>query len=310
MTRNLSPPDLGLDLPHVEASAACRVRQRLAPVHALEADPHRLLVAEEPTSPTGSTEELAQSNVTRRLLLVAPSSFSRRVLGHLFKRSGWEVNEVSEASLSSLPIEVLTCQVILFGEDFVGSSAVAERIHEAKKRSQEPIRLVMIEPGSTRRMPLDLVDLRVDAVLSRPFSLETLCQEVQDLRHPARLSGGEPGPDVWGRPLKEILNAYPMRPSTMARVVCLFRESCAERLKSLRAALSLVDWRSLSKECHAMKGSVSMFGSARTMQTISALERAIRDCDGHRVGVFIEEVRMAIEGLDTLLNQLTSKTEG
>jgi HPt (histidine-containing phosphotransfer) domain-containing protein len=114
----------------------------------------------------------------------------------------------------------------------------------------------------------------------------------------------------WSLDPDEIRSSYPMTTATMSLVVKLFQESSVDRLDRIRQALATGDRDEVLRNAHALKGSLGMFASARTLEIVSELELKVKQGQLNQVTSLFMTLEFAIASLQPTLDQLADNSDG
>jgi HPt (histidine-containing phosphotransfer) domain-containing protein len=92
--------------------------------------------------------------------------------------------------------------------------------------------------------------------------------------------------------------------------VVLFRESCTDRLTQIEQALGTHSASEIASHAHALKGSLGMFASRKSIDVIEKLENEALVGNYESVRRLLETLRHAIDCLEPTLDRLTLEHDG
>lgn len=84
-----------------------------------------------------------------------------------------------------------------------------------------------------------------------------------------------------------FLDTFGSDDTACAELVTLFLKVSEQQMTAMDAALHASDWQRVSREAHALKGSLGLFGARDTVGLLEELENA---CESHEVDAVLATV--------------------
>jgi len=210
-----------------------------------------------------------------RILLADDQEDIRSLTTIQLERSGHHVTSVPDGKTALKAAQRDRFDVALLDEEMPGLTGVqvARAICEnANTKEGRPILIALTGNNS----PEDRERLRAagfDAVIAKPFHLETLATLLRDPTHIPpdatihdSVSGSEPGS------VEDILKRIGGDKKLLCQMIATFQHDTPKRMATIKNMLKRKDGVELSSHTHALKGSVSIFGAVHARQHCQALQ--------------------------------------
>ena len=84
-----------------------------------------------------------------------------------------------------------------------------------------------------------------------------------------------------------FLETFGTDPEARVELVTLFVRVSEQQMQAMAEAMAASDWVRVSREAHALKGSLGLFGARDTIQVLDSVEEACRSKDPEQIGHFL-----------------------
>jgi two-component system sensor histidine kinase/response regulator len=237
--------------------------------------------------------------------LIDDNAFNRQIGLSLLETMGHRIDAVADIFSSVRFCKSNEYELVLIDIQRLDTDGgqTMKPIREMQER-QEQCRPVIALTGPTSILDRDqALAADTDESLAKPLSEKKVRREIHD----AVLSRYDPTtgtPNPWSLAPDVIRATFPMSESAMKLVVTLFQESCVERLERIRIAFQRQEIVEIARNLHALKGSISMFASIRTVELLSNLELEVKQGHWLQAEPLLSRLENAIECLQPTLDQL------
>jgi signal transduction histidine kinase/DNA-binding response OmpR family regulator len=171
---------------------------------------------------------------------------------------------------------------------------VARRFRAAEQPPRTPI--VALTAHTTPVMRERCLAAGFDSVLAKPVSQPALA---------AILRGAEPPP----LPEDDFVTAVGGNMKLLARVRDAFVEQTPRLLQGIRDAIGVRDGKSIYEKAHTLKGAVSNFGVAETVQAAAEIERAGKEEAIERAAELLPLLEAKLRDLEMRLDSILSEAK-
>jgi signal transduction histidine kinase/CheY-like chemotaxis protein len=232
---------------------------------------------EKPTQQTRTeTKRMKQENQRRLRILLADDQEDIRVLTtHQLERKGHEVVAVANGQAAYESAQTGNFDIIFLDEEMpiLGGVQTVSAIREFQKNKNSRNVIVAFTGNNTPEDRVRLIGAGFDAVVGKPFRLESLDAFLRDPTDigsldlvPEKRSQKENGS------LETLLQRVGGDEKLLRQMIRTFLRETPKRLETLRKALKRKNGNDLSSGAHALKGSLTIFGAARAAQYAQSLQ--------------------------------------
>jgi len=246
-----------------------------------------------------------------RVLLADDHEDIRKLTTYQLERSGHLVTSVSNGKDALDRAQRDSFDVILLDEEMPGLTGV-QVVGAIRKNSASPSSgpvLIALTGNSSPQDRDRLLAAGFDSVLGKPFHLETLTALLSD---PSRIP-----PDASSIPLPQpgslddLLKRIGGDKQLLRQMIATFLRDTPKRLAAIHSALRKNDGVRLASSAHALKGSVSIFGSSPAQQHAETLQNLGRSSDLRQAArlypLLQEEIAKLLEKLRGYAKQIAGK---
>ncbi len=256
---------------------------------------------------------LREARLRLDVLVAEDNSVNQRLARHVLERFGHQVTIVKNGREAVEAIEANDFDLVLMDVQMPEMDGLTAT-REIRKRESETGKRVPIIAVTAHAMDGDrdrFLDAGMDDYISKPISRERLREVLRELEG-IRPSAVSPLPDIGSR-ATPILDVDSLRDRTEGDITLLrtlltvFEADRIQLIQDVDASAEAMDFATLERAAHTLKGAVAVFGGEEARATAALLEEAAREKRSDDVEHLRPALAASVERLSARLAEYLSE---
>jgi two-component system sensor histidine kinase/response regulator len=261
------------------------------------------LRGEERRTPSAHKKLEENSGPRRRILVVEDIEVNQKLAKKLLEKMGHEVKLVANGAEACEAIQEQAFDLALMDLQMpvMGGLEATQKIRESERGTGRHIPIVAMTAHAAPQDQRRCQEAGMNGYVSKPIRPEALRTEIERVtggimqKQNKELAVEQPRQNDWD--LKDLMERLGGDEEFLRELLVIFRQDARMNLEKSRKAIRELDFESLTRTAHTMKGMLRNLSMGAAAETAAALENAAREKQRADSGELLGKLAKELEGI-------------